>query len=92
MHHPMLRLSFDQCLVYVLRASLCFGRVTVGHIERINEHEISLHNEHGARLDYFSGWALRSWCVVDIGGKPLDGWHSVLPEDTESLMTFASKA
>jgi hypothetical protein len=92
MHISTLRLSFDQSLVYVLRASVCLGRLTSGHIERISEHEISLHDEHGAQLEYFSGSALRSWCVVDSGGKPLDGWHNVLAEDTESLLAFACTA
>jgi hypothetical protein len=59
MHDLTLRLSFDQCLVYVLRASACLGRVTNGHIERISEGEISLHDQYGARLDYFSGPALK---------------------------------
>jgi hypothetical protein len=65
------------------------GRLTAGSVQRTGPDQIRLYDEHDAPPEYFSGDALRSWCVVDAHGKPLADWYSVRPEDVERLLAFA---
>ncbi len=81
MDNPSIALSFETSLEYVLRESGVHGRLTVGRVERIGREQLNVYDEHGALLDYLSGTALRTWCVIDVRGVPLEGWSVIQPLD-----------
>jgi hypothetical protein len=87
--NPSLILSLELFLVYVLRASACHGRMTVGRVERVGPKEIHIFDEHGTWLEYFSGNALRSWCVLNHSGIPYEDWKAVQPEDVDHVVSCA---
>lgn len=74
MPNPSLILSIELFLVYVLRASGVHGRMTSGRVERIGPNSINVYDERDAWIEYFSGEALRRWCILTAGeteaGKP----------------------
>jgi hypothetical protein len=72
-------LSSDAVLLYVLHTGVS-GRVSEGRIERHGS-AINVYDRHGVLQPYFSGAKLRSWCVVDSGGRPFNSWCSVQPQD-----------
>lgn len=60
--------------------------MTSGRIERVGKGEVMVYDRLGELLEYFSGTALRSWCVVDAFGRSVEGWNAVLPGDAEDLL------
>jgi len=74
-------LSESAVLVYVLAESGVRGHLTSGRIERGSPGTLDIFDARGSRIDYLSGVRLRSWCVIDSQGQPVDGWREVLPED-----------
>ena len=74
-------LSDEVCLVYVLAESGVRGKLTSGRIERNPCGRLDVFDHHGEKFDYLSGDRLRSWCVVGVEGKQIDGWGEILPED-----------
>ncbi len=86
---PILILSLELFLVYVLRVSGCHGRMTSGRVERIGPKSINLYDEHDTWLEYFSGDALRSWCVLNHHGMPHEDWKAVQPEDVDHVLSCA---
>jgi hypothetical protein len=79
-------LSPESVLVFVLRRSGCVGRLASGRIER-TEAGLNVYGIHGALNEYISGSNLRSWCVLGPGGRPLDGWADIQPEDHPRLFS-----
>lgn len=79
-------LSDEAVLVYILAGSGVRGHLTSGGIERGPGGTINVYDARGRRFDYLSGKRLRSWCVVDAIGKPIDGWQEILPEDLPRLI------
>jgi len=78
---PVTVLSDDVVLIYILAESGVRGHLTSGRIERRPDGTLDVYDARGRRFDYLSGNRLRSWCVVDPSGKPIDGWREILPED-----------
>ena len=91
MPNPSLILSIELSLVYVLRASGVRGRMTAGRVERIGSNIINIYDERDAWLEYFSGDALRSWCVLNQQGTPHEDWKAVQPEDVDHVVSCALK-
>ena len=91
MPNPALILSIELFLVYVLRASGCHGRLTSGRVERIGSNRLNIFDEHGTWLEYFSGDALRSWCVLNGHGIPHEDWKAVQPEDVDHVVSCSLK-
>jgi hypothetical protein len=73
-------LSESAALVYVLHTGV-LGRLTTGSISRDYDAGLSVYDSRGARVDYISGFKLRSWCVVMPDGSGVAPWCSVAPED-----------
>ena len=78
-------LSDQACLVYVLAESGVRGKLTSGRIERNPSGGLDVFDQHGDKFDYLSGDRLRSWCVVGVEGKPIDGWGEILPQDLPKI-------
>jgi len=78
-------LSDEAALVFILAESAVKGRLTLGRIERGPEGMLNVFDAHGNRIDYVSGSRLRSWCLVDGKGNPIDGWREILPEDLSRI-------
>jgi hypothetical protein len=87
-------LSPEKVLVYVLAESGVRGHLTAGRIERGVQGSggaggLDVFDAQGNRIDYLSGRRIRSWCLVDTLGRPLDGdkdgWREILPEDLPNL-------
>jgi hypothetical protein len=74
-------LSFDAVFIYILAETGVRGHLTSGRVQRGPDGTVELFDVYGRRFDYLSGNKLRSWCVVDAAGRPLDGWREILPED-----------
>lgn len=89
MKNSTLTLSPEISLVYVLRESGCHGRLTGGKIERVGEQGLKVFDGYDSLIEYISGEALRSWCVIDLNGVPIEEWNSVLPEDIEDVLSYA---
>lgn len=89
MPNASLILSIELFLVYVLRASGCHGRLTAGKVERIGPASINIYDERDAWLEYSSGDALRSWCVLNQDGIPHEDWKAVQPEDLDHVASCA---
>jgi len=87
--NPSLVLSIELVLIYVLRATGCHGRMTAGRVERIGTKSINVYDESDGWLEYFSGDALRSWCVLSHHGLPYEDWKAVQPEDMEHVLSCA---
>jgi hypothetical protein len=87
--NPSLILSIELFLVYVLRASGCHGRLTAGKVERIGPASINIYDERDTWLQYFSGNALRSWCVLNERGMPHEDWKAVQSEDVDHVVSCA---
>ena len=82
----MMVLSDEAALIYVLAESGVRGRLTAGRIERGTAQTIEVFDARGNRFDYLSGKKLRSWCVVDASGQPLNGWREILSEDLPRIL------
>lgn len=80
-------LSDDAVLVYILAETGVRGHLTAGRIERRPDGTLDVYDARGKRFDYLSGNRLRSWCVVDATGKPIDGWREILPKDLPRLLS-----
>jgi hypothetical protein len=83
-----MELSDNTVLVYVLKGSGVRGHLTSGRIERRAE-ALDVFDAQGERVDYLSGRRIRSWCVVDARGQPVDGWREILPEDVPKILCGA---
>ena len=70
-------------LVYVLHPSGLVGRLASGRISRDGFGSLAVYDRYGRAIEYLSGPAgnIRSWCVMDLAGKPVDGWSDVKSED-----------
>ena len=79
-------LSDEAVLVYILAESGVRGHLTSGRIERTPSGTLDVYDGWGEPFHYLSGKRLRSWCVVDASGKPLDGWREILPEDLPRIL------
>lgn len=79
-------LSHENVLVFVLRRSGCIGRLATGRIERAESGGLNVYNTHGILNEYVSGHNLRSWCVVGPGGRQVDGWAEISPEDRPKIL------
>jgi hypothetical protein len=78
-------LSERAVLVYILKESGVRGHLTSGRIER-HAGTLEVFDARGDRLDYLSGKRIRSWCVVDARGQPMDGWQEILPGDISKII------
>lgn len=78
-------LSDNAVFVYILKESGVRGHLTSGRIERRGG-TLDVFDARAERLDYLSGKRIRSWCVVDANGQPLDGWREILPEDLPKIL------
>ena len=78
-------LSESAVLVYILKESGVRGHLTSGRIER-RPGAFDVFDARGYRIDYLSGKRIRSWCVVDAHGQPVDGWREILPEDLPKIL------
>jgi hypothetical protein len=87
--NPTIVLSAEISLVYVLHSSGCHGRLTGGRIERVGATGLRVYNAYDSLFEYLSGNALRSWCVIDLHGKPMAGWNAVLPQDMYIVVSYA---
>lgn len=56
-----------------------------GRIDRGPTGALEVFDIHGSRIDYLSGGRLRSWCLVDALGRPVDGHQEILPEDLPKI-------
>lgn len=63
--------------------------MTAGRVERIGPDLINVYDEHNLWLEYFSGDALRSWCIFDRHGLPHQDWKSVQREDAHHMISTA---
>jgi hypothetical protein len=79
-------LSEEACLVYVLAESGVRGHLRSGRIERQSSGKLTVFDVHGDWFEYLSGDRIRSWCVVGLDGKPVDGWREILPKDLPQLL------
>jgi len=79
-------LSDDAVLIYVLKESGVRGHLTTGSLERRAGGALDVFDARGDRIEYLSGKRIRSWCVVDGEGQPLDGWREILPEDLSKIL------
>lgn len=77
----MTALSDNVLLVYILAESGVRGQLKAGWIERATDGIVNVYDARGTRFDYLSGRRLRSWCLVDRNGQPMEGWREILPED-----------
>jgi hypothetical protein len=82
-------LSSDTILLYMLHTGIS-GRVIEGRVERNGNSAINVYDRYGVFQPYFSGAKLRSWCVVDSAGRPIDSWQSVHPDDSPAFLFPAS--
>ena len=89
MPHSKLSISPETSLIYVRQESGCHGQLTGGTIERIGPNKIKVYDAYGALFEYLSGDALRSWCVIDVHGMPIEEWSFVLPEDVDDIAAYA---
>ena len=80
-------LSDEAILVYILTETGVRGHLTEGKIRRGPTGRLDVFDARGNRIDYLSGNRLRSWCLVDALGKPIDGWREILPEDLPKMFT-----
>jgi len=80
-------LSEEALLLYILTESGVRGHLTSGRIERSPTGTLDVFNARGEWFEYLSGQRLRSWCVVGIEGKPIDGWGKILPEDLPKIFS-----
>jgi len=80
-------LSSERILVYVLASSGVRGKLTTGRIERNADEGLDVFDAQGDRIDYLSGGRIRSWCVVDVLGKRVDGYGEILPEDLPKIFS-----
>lgn len=78
-------LSEDAFLVYILAETGVRGQLKSGRVERRPDGTIDVYDARGTRFDYLSGNRLRSWSVVNIEGKPIDGWQAIKPEDSPRM-------
>lgn len=74
-------------MLYVMRDSGCIGRFTSGRVERAGPAELSLYDQSGALIEYFSGTNIRSWCVFGLDGRRVEGWCEATPEDLPRLLS-----
>ncbi len=79
-------LSDETVLIYILAESGVRGRLISGRIERGNGGNLDVFDSRGNKFEYLSGKKLRSWCVVDAVGNPVDGWREILPEDLPRVL------
>ncbi len=89
MSKPSVVLTEHLFLDYVLRNSGVHGRMLSGRFERERGNRINVYGEHGKWLEYFSGDALRSWCILTDAGTPYDGWNSIHTIDVELFAAVA---
>jgi hypothetical protein len=80
-------LSPELFLVYILRQSGCSGQLTAGTVQRSGPCRLNVFDEHGKPFDYVSGDALRTWCVIDPAGKPVEGWSEIMAGDLPALVS-----
>jgi hypothetical protein len=73
----------------VLHESGCRGRLTSGRIERVGKRGLNVYDTYGNLFEYLSGDALRSWCVFNDRGLPVEDWCNILPGDMEEVVSYA---
>jgi hypothetical protein len=81
-------LSAETSLVYVLCKSGCHGRLTTGEVERTGPSTINVYDGRGELFGYLSG-TLRTWCIVDSAGTPVEGWAAIMPEDVARIRSYS---
>jgi hypothetical protein len=79
-------LSDEVALVYILAETGVRGKLTSGAIERVADGSLNVFDARGNPFEYLSGKRIRSWCLVNGEGKPLDGWRLILPEDAPRIL------
>jgi hypothetical protein len=82
-------LSDNTVFVYVLKESGVRGHLSSGKIERPGTGALDVFDARGDRIDYLSGTRIRSWCLVNAQGQPVDGWREILPEDLTRILRGA---
>jgi hypothetical protein len=87
---PILVLSDEVVLAYVLDHSGCVGHLTAGRVERVGARQLKVYDKHGAVFEFLSRGNLRSWCVCREDGKALDGWSEILEEDVQRIGPLAN--
>ena len=91
MNETSILLSPEASLVYILQRSGCRGRLCSGRVQWFEDGHIHVYDERGVPLDYISGEALRTWCVIDSFDAPINGWHHITPEDDDFLLAYHGK-
>lgn len=84
---PRIALSPERSLVYVLRESGCHGQLTVGEVERTGISTINVYDQRGKLFEYLSG-TLRSWCIANAWGIPVQGWNAIMPSDVARVLSY----
>ena len=74
-------LSDNAVLIYILAETGVRGQLNSGWIERGLDGTLNVYDARGTRFDYLSGNRVRSWCVVNRKGEPIEGWREVVAED-----------
>lgn len=78
-------LSDEAVLVYILTETGVRGHLTQGHVRRGPAGTLDVFDVRGTRIDYLSGKRLRSWCLFDVLGNPIEGWREIQPEDLPKM-------
>jgi len=86
--------SHDLALVYVLHRSGCVGRLNSGRVSRDGATGLNVYDSYGRLVEYLSGSTsrVRSWCVVESTGNPVQGWLSVSIEDVARFIAVPISA
>ena len=88
MAFPRIVLSDETSLVYVLRESGCHGHLTRGEIERTGVSTIRIYGTTGQPFEYLSD-GLRTWCLLDACGIPIEGWNSIEAVDVARVTSYS---
>lgn len=84
----MLVLSHELVLVYVLRPSGVVGRLVFGWVSRGESGALVVYDRYGKIIEYLSGpeSRVRSWCLMNSTGEPVQDWCELRPEDREKVL------
>jgi len=87
-------LSPDLILVYVLGPSGLVGRLASGRVSRNGTGGLVVSDAYGRLIEYLSepGGKVRSWCLLESTGKPVEGWSAVLEQDRSRVFPFKNYA
>ena len=82
-------LSNGLFMLYVTRQDGTRRELGSGRVQRVGLVAIDVYDENNNLVEDLSGDRLRSWCVFDPSGKPIDG--DVEPQDMAKFFMCAQK-